>query len=196
MAEQIRPEIEDLAIPLDDVQPHPENPRRGDIPLIKESLTENQQYRPLLVQTSSGNIIAGNNTWRAAKEAGWGRVAVRWLDIDDDRARRIAAVDNRANDLATYDNQLLADWLRNLPDLSGTGWTGSGLDDVLAELDETAPSESDNDGETQQHRDLKDKKESFFTSDYRSIVLSYEGDQYVVVLQLLTEASGESPPES
>ncbi|MEU4228277.1 DNA modification methylase [Nonomuraea sp. NPDC026600] len=136
----IRPEIIGRAVPIDSVTRHPRNYRRGNIPLITDSLRINGQYRPIIVQASTGHICAGNHTWQAAQELGWHLIAADLLDLDDEAALRILAVDNRANDQAENDDQALAAVLRELDassaGLAGTGWN----DDVLAELLSGLPS--------------------------------------------------------
>lgn len=121
-------------VPLDDLTPYPGNPRIGNRGLIAASLTEHGQYRPLVVQASTGHILAGNNTYHAARDLGWDQIAVHRIDVDDERARRIVAVDNRANDLATYDDRLLAEFLSDLPDLDGTGYDPGDLEAIVASL--------------------------------------------------------------
>jgi len=121
--------------PIDDVKPHPQNVRQGDVGAISESLRAHGQYRPIVVQKSTGYILAGNHTWKAAKALGWTRIETTELDVDDDRALRILLVDNRANDLATYNDHALADLLRDLASteshLKGTGYDGDDLDELL-----------------------------------------------------------------
>ncbi len=130
-------------IPIDTVKPHPRNVRQGDIGAITESLRQHGQYRPIVVQKSSGHILAGNHTWKAAKHLKWKQIAVTYLDVNDDEAMRILLVDNRANDLATYDDTALVDLLKELMDtelkLEGTGFDPSDLDQLLADLDLIEP---------------------------------------------------------
>lgn len=123
-------------IPTENLTPHPNNPRQGDIPLIIESITANGIYKPVIVQKTTGHILAGNHTYQALKALGHKTIPVTYVDVDNETARRILLVDNRANDLATYDEELLQNILSELPDLYGTGYT---LDDIETnfELDET-----------------------------------------------------------
>jgi hypothetical protein len=44
------------------------------------------------------------------------------------------AVDNRSNDLATYDNAALVELLQSLPDLQGTGYDDAALVALLASV--------------------------------------------------------------
>lgn len=45
-------------------------------------------------------------------------VPVVWLDVDDATAKRIMLADNRTADLATYDEQILAEALASLEGLA------------------------------------------------------------------------------
>jgi site-specific DNA-methyltransferase (adenine-specific) len=131
-----RPGVElDIArVAIGTLRPYPRNPRRGNIEAIKQSLATNGQYRPIVVNRRTGEILAGNHTWRAARELGWSEIAVTYLDVDDEQAARIVLADNRANDLSGYDNEALADLLIELPSLEGTGYDRDDLDALLADL--------------------------------------------------------------
>ena len=123
---------------ITDVHPHPLNVREGDIGAIIESLKSHGQYRPIVVQKSTGLILAGNHTWKAANTLGWKTIDVVEVDVDDDEAVRILLVDNRTNDLATYDKFGLADLLSTLSkteqSLAGTGFSGDDLDDLMKDI--------------------------------------------------------------
>lgn len=135
MSHNIAPDLEHLAVPIDEVKMFPGNPRMGDRTLIRESLRTNGQYKALVVQASTGYICVGNNTWQAAKDEGWEQIAVQRLEMDDAQARKILTVDNRSSDAGTYDDRLLAEMLREIEDLDGTGYSPADLDDMLAELE-------------------------------------------------------------
>lgn len=110
--------IASMAVPVSELRPYQGNPRRGDIEAIKESLETNGQYRPLVANRRTGEVLAGNHTLQAAKALGWPKIAVTWVDVDEEQAARIVLVDNRTNDLAGYDEAALADLLSGLPDLA------------------------------------------------------------------------------
>jgi site-specific DNA-methyltransferase (adenine-specific) len=135
---QIHGTLDDLTVDIDSVQPHPDNVREGDIGAIVSSLKHHGQYRPIVVSTRTRNICAGNHTWKAAKQLGWKRLAVTFVDVDADGERRILLVDNRSNDVASYDNQALTDLLVELTatvdGLAGTGYDGDDLDELMADL--------------------------------------------------------------
>ena len=85
---------------LDVVRYHPnelnsfhQNPRRGDIDAIAQSLQVNGQYRPVVVNlgTHTGRpleVLAGNHTLAAARKLKWQEVAATTVDVDDQAAAR------------------------------------------------------------------------------------------------------------
>ncbi|MEV4502615.1 ParB/RepB/Spo0J family partition protein [Streptomyces klenkii] len=148
-AARIPASLADLAVPVADLAPYYRNPRTGDVAAISESLATNGQYRPVVVNRGSltgrpNEILAGNHTFKAARELGWEEIAVTWLDVDDDAAAKIVIVDNRSSDLAGYDSVLLADILSELPDLEGTGYDQDALDELLdnVQLPSALPTET------------------------------------------------------
>lgn len=118
---------------------YPGNARQGDVGAICQSLQAHGQYRPLVVQRSTNYVLAGNHTLDAATQLGWTEIAVTYLDVDDDQARRIVLVDNRTQDLAVNDDAALAALLTELAGteagLEGTGFDGDDLDDILRALE-------------------------------------------------------------
>jgi hypothetical protein len=130
-----------LLMPIDDIQPHPENYNNGDVEALAESIETNGMYRPVFVQRSTGYIIAGNHTWYACKGLGADEIPVVMLDVDDTRAAKIMLADNRIASQAIPDNsQLLTllDRLKDTSDLTGTGFTDHDRD-VIHKLNQIEP---------------------------------------------------------
>lgn len=113
---------------------YPGNARRGDIDLIADSLSKLGQYKPIVVNVD-GTILAGNHTVMAAQRLGWETIDVHRVDVDDETAKRIVLVDNKANDQSTYDVEELVNLLTELPNLDATGFTRDEVDDLLETLD-------------------------------------------------------------
>lgn len=137
--------IETQTIDIDTVHPHPRNVRQGDVGAISQSLKAHGQYRPITYQKSTGRILAGNHTWKAAKALGWKNIVASAVVCDDDEAIRILIADNRTSDLADYDDAGLAELLKELADtttgLEGTLFDGDALDQLLNDLGEYTPAD-------------------------------------------------------
>jgi ParB-like chromosome segregation protein Spo0J len=113
------------SVTISSLTPYPTNPRRGDVDAIALSLTAHGQYRPIVVQASTKQVLAGNHTLKAAKKLGWKKIKAVFVDVDDDTAKKIVLADNRLTDLAGYNEPLLKSLLEALPELDGTGFTAS-----------------------------------------------------------------------
>lgn len=140
----------DPAFPIGELHPHPNNARQGDVGAIVESLRAHGQYRPIVANRRTADrgwdmddarpvVVAGNHTLAAARHLGWDTIDVAFIDVDAEQERRILLVDNRTNDLATYDDHGLADLLTDLANNTADGLTGTGfdmgdLDDLLKDL--------------------------------------------------------------
>lgn len=130
--------IAKLTVPIADLVPYERNPRRGSVETIRESLRTHGQYRPIVVNhgTHTGRaneILAGNHTWQAAKDEGWSEIAATYVDVDEETAKKIVVMDNRAADKARNDADALAALLGELGDLTGTGYTDDDLAKLLGE---------------------------------------------------------------
>ncbi len=123
-------------VPIDSVQPHPDNARKGDISAIVMSLDQFGQIPgSVRVQRSTRYIVTGNHTWKAAKQLGWDYIDVVFVDMDDVKARGYLIADNMTSDKATYDKaKLLALVGKTLSNLEGTGFTMEDFESLSEEL--------------------------------------------------------------
>ena len=121
-------------VSLGDLKLYRNNPRKGNVDLIAESLERYGQYKPITVNEATGEILAGNHTYQAAQSLGWADIDVVYVNVDDTTAAKIVAIDNRTSDNGTYDNEQLAKLLEALPELDGTGYTFEEYDSLLAEM--------------------------------------------------------------
>lgn len=131
-ASRIVDELRPLAVPIDTLTPYPGNAKRHDLDLIRESLRLHGQYRPAVVQASTGYVIVGNGMLAAAKAEGWTELARVVKDYDDEAARRLVLLDNRSTELGGYDTTALLALLDDLPTLETTGYTDDDLSDLIA----------------------------------------------------------------
>lgn len=158
--------VRTAVLPLDELTPFPGNAKRGQVDVILSSLRRNGQYRSLVVREVPGGalvVLAGNHTMQALGAHGAGdcgktvatldgpapcgvcRNDPGWLasarcevvHCDDDTARRVNLVDNRASELGSYDFEALAELLGEVGGLEGTGYTDRDVEDITALL--TAP---------------------------------------------------------
>lgn len=175
-------------VKTDTLDTHPQNARRGDIPMIAESLTENAQYSPLIVQRSTGYVLSGNHTLLAARSLAWREIDVTYVDVDDARATRILLSANRTADAAGYEDRLLAELLNALPDLDGTGYTPADVDDLMAGLEEVAADTTDDGaaGMRQTHT-LDEDGAAYADTETRMIILAYPIPDFEVMVGALAD---------
>jgi hypothetical protein len=130
----IAPNLKNMLVDVKELTEYPDNTRQGDVGAIVTSLEENGQYRPIVVNKRTMQILAGNHTYQAALHLKWDKIAVTYVDVDEDTAKRIVLIDNRANDLADYDYPALVEQLTELTktekSLVGTGFNLDDLDDL------------------------------------------------------------------
>lgn len=127
-------------VPVGHLMRHPQNPRRGQVRLIADSLARFGQVRPVL--TDGRQIVAGNHTYAAAVELGWTHVAAVANNFEDEaEARAYLLADNRLADLGDYDREALLPMLEDLEKRDrwdGTGYDSDALEDLRA-LQERVP---------------------------------------------------------
>lgn len=125
MTHGVRPELarQYPLVSVEKLRFYPGNARLHDDDVIAESLAVNGQYKPLVVQRATDYVLAGNGTLNGAMSLGWTHVAVAYVDVSNEEARRIVLVDNQASDAAENDGGLLAELLGQLDDYRGSGFT-------------------------------------------------------------------------
>jgi site-specific DNA-methyltransferase (adenine-specific) len=122
-------------VELSQLKTHPANPRRGDLDIIKQSISVNGFYGSVVVNRRTSHILAGNHRYLAAKDLGYETVPVTWVDVGDREEKRILAADNRTSELGGYDDAILADLLQELSDADMLEGSGYGDDDLGELLD-------------------------------------------------------------
>lgn len=133
------PPLLPLLVPIETLDTLPGNARKGDVDSVAGSFSRFGQRKPLVAKrTGEGGIVtAGNHGLLAARQLGWTHVAAILLDDDDLTAKSYALADNRTHDLGTYDDQALADLLKDVSAseaLEGTGYTDADLASLLESL--------------------------------------------------------------
>lgn len=102
---------------------------------IKASLSRFQQVEPLVVQRSTGRLIAGHGRVAAMRALGWAEADIVEVDVDDTQAAALAITLNRSGELATWDLPALGKILDSLKDefpLEDLGFDQKAMDELLA----------------------------------------------------------------
>jgi ParB-like chromosome segregation protein Spo0J len=172
-------------VPLDQLEEHPDNPRRGDVDAIAAAIAANGWHGALIAQRSTSRVLAGNHRLRAARLLGMDTVPVLWLDVDDEVAQRILVADNRATDLGYFDEEALAQALQSAGDLAGTLFSEADLELLAAPL----PPERET-----MHMSLVEpagqQTEAYRAAGTRSLVLPFELAEYVELTDKLRVMRG------
>ncbi len=97
-------------VPIDQIDPNPEQPRVeiGDLTELTASIKEKGILEPLLVKPSKNGgrwmIIAGERRWRSARAAGLREVPCIEMDVDDRAVAEIALIENmQRKDLTAWE---------------------------------------------------------------------------------------------
>ena len=102
---------------IDELKPDPANPRRHSKQQIRQIANSIKAFgfnAPILIDRD-GNIIAGHGRWLACRELGWSEVPTLCLDhLTPAQARAFLIADNRLAEIASWDDQLLAQQLKEL----------------------------------------------------------------------------------
>ena len=81
-------------VDIDTVAPHPRNFREWDLGALSVSIARLGLYLPVVVQRSTGYIVAGSGRWTALKQSGASEIPVRFVDATDEEALAILVGDN------------------------------------------------------------------------------------------------------
>lgn len=131
-----------LLLPIDSVEAHPRNPRKGNLDVIARSLSDFGQTKAIVAQASTRWITAGNHTRRAALEKlGWTHIAGVVAEMSDEDATAYLLADNRSSDLGEYDTSGLLELLGEQAEagrIAMTGYSADDYDDLIAENDAIA----------------------------------------------------------
>jgi hypothetical protein len=119
------------------------NPRIGNVEKVAESLAENGQFKPIVVNIGNltgrkREVLAGNHTLKGVLKLKWGGIEVAWVDVNESAARKIALADNGASDDSTYDDSVLTELLMAEKEESGTLVGTTYDDDFLSRLVKTS----------------------------------------------------------
>lgn len=134
----ISKDLEPLAVPLSSLKVADRNPRKGDVEAIKKSYERFGQRKPIVVARGTSEIVAGNHQYLAAKELGWKKIAVVWVDDDPETQAAYSIADNRIGQLGEWDVSALIEAfdLVGPGDLEAAGFAEADVLDFRALADE------------------------------------------------------------
>ncbi|RTL31281.1 MAG: DNA methylase [Rhodocyclaceae bacterium] len=113
----------------------PKNPRvhnERNLQAISESLERFGQVEPIVVEAGTNKILGGHGRVMALEAKGETHVAVVEADVHGDDARALSLALNRTGDLATYDEALL---FESLKDLEVPGFTAEDIAALVPDPD-------------------------------------------------------------
>jgi ParB-like chromosome segregation protein Spo0J len=126
---------------IDRIKPYDKNPRRNDkaIAAVAESIREFGFRQPIVVD-KDGVIVVGHTRYKAALKLGLATVPVHVAaDLTPQQARAYRIADNRTNEAAEWDVDLLPIELGELrdggADMTLLGFTDKELAEYLKEFD-------------------------------------------------------------
>jgi len=123
--------------PIDTIRPYDKNPRKNDaaVHAVADSIRAYGFRQPVVVDRD-GVIVVGHTRWKAAKMLGLAEVPVHVADLTPEQAKAYRIADNRLNEIATWDAELLPGELIELKDLgidlAMLGFSAEELGEILA----------------------------------------------------------------
>lgn len=120
----------------DDLVPWERNPRVNEhaVDAVARSIERFGFGAPIVARRSDGRILAGHTRWKAARNLGLEKIPVRWMEIDDQEATALTIVDNKIGEIAEWDDEMLAEVMRELDDVGdaeGLGFSEREIDEML-----------------------------------------------------------------
>lgn len=109
-------DMEIRTLQISQIKPYPNNPRKNDeaVESVMESIKQCGYCQPILVDEDMV-ILAGHTRFKAIKRLGWEEcpVVVR-AGMTEEQKRKYRLLDNKTNEIAQWDNDLLMEELEGL----------------------------------------------------------------------------------
>lgn len=213
---KIHSSLESMAFPLDKLIHLDNNPRKGNVDAIAASYEEFGQVKPIVAKKNgdgTATIVAGNHQAMAAKQLGWDKIAVIFIEGDDKHAIAFALADNRTMELGYTDDDMLQKLLTEVSTEYSDLWSGLGWDEFeMAAMDERATMRADDEITTSTYvppvvvvqppqvtEEVEKQISSLVQQDEdgeKKLVVPKDVDQRNVVLQGSTVAVPGSAPQA
>ena len=108
--------MEIVKLKLSQIKPYEKNPRRNDdaVDAVVASIEQCGYCSPILVDENNV-ILAGHTRFKALQKLGWKEAEVVVRDgLTDEQKRKYRLLDNKTNELASWDFDLLASEIEGL----------------------------------------------------------------------------------
>lgn len=177
---QIVPALKHLASPIDKWTPDPNNARshgERNMEAIRQSLRTYGQTKAIVVQASTGIVVAGNGTLQAAKDLGWKEIAATVVDMTDVEAAGFGLADNRSAELASWNLEVVAkiDKMLHAAGHPSIGWMDHELEVIRAA--DFNPAEIND--------EVFGSGGEGGSDDSQPLIISFTPDQYVIIGQVI-----------
>ena len=104
--------MEIVKIELSKLREDPLNLRRHgveNLEMIKKSLREYTQYKPLIVDRNTMTVMIGNGRLQAMRALGWKEADCILVDFNEHEGLEV--IDNRLNELSSWADRSIDEWL-------------------------------------------------------------------------------------
>ena len=121
-----------ITMKLKDIRPYPNNPRKNDtaVEAVAESIRQCGYVAPIIVD-ENGVILAGHTRYKALKALGRAEAEVVVKEgLTEEQKKKYRLLDNKTNELATWDVELLT------TELEGMDFGDLAVDWGLPEIDD------------------------------------------------------------
>lgn len=143
-------EVKEIAI--EKIKAYGKNPRKNDqaVDAVANSIKEFGWKQPLVIDPKTMEIVVGHTRWKAAKKLGMKTVpCIMADDLTEEQIKAYRLADNKTNELAEWDFDLLGEELDGILDLDMTDF---GFDfseqEAEKEVTEDIPPEVDEENES------------------------------------------------
>ena len=137
--------------PLSKITPYARNPRKNEkaVDVVAASLKEFKFRQPIVVDTE-GVIVVGHTRYYAAQDLGITSVPVHIADdLTPEQIKAYRIMDNKAHEMAEWDNDLLALEFKDLElvdfDMSLTGFRDNEIENIMGDLGDKEGNADDDD---------------------------------------------------
>lgn len=127
---------------INDIKPYDKNPRKNDkaVDRVANSIKEFGFQQPIVVDKNMV-IVVGHTRYKAAKKLNLSKIPVVIADVSEEKLQAYRIADNKLNELADWDEDLLFEEISEIA-INGneqlTGFSAEEINSILNKADETA----------------------------------------------------------